>query len=199
MAAQLSPARGLLVLLVPNPGEQALDLENRRHVFVVLNRYPGLTMAGLARQADLDEDLVRYHVRVLEKAGLARSQRQEGHRRVYPLERTAAGSKSPLDEEDRLLLGLLRRPPVLRATVALLEQGPLAAGELADACGIAPSTMSHHLARMEEGDLVRAERKGRSRVIGLVDPDRVLTLLSEHPPPEDLVQDFIEAWDELGF
>ncbi len=195
--SQHQPA-GFLVLLVARPGEDPLDLETRRRVFVTINRYPGLTLAELARTAGYDESLARYHVRVLEKAGLARSETQSEHRRIYPLKRTEAGSASPLSPQDKQLITLLRRPPVLRAVVALLDQGPLTAGELADACGVAASTASHHISRMRDEELIHVKKDGRSRIIHLADRDRVLHLLAEHPPPDDLVQDFVEAWDDLG-
>lgn len=186
------------MLLVLQSGEDPRDLETRRRVFLTVNRYPGLELARLAREADVDESLARYHVRVLEKANLVRSQEEGGHRRIFPLERTKAGAKSPLSETERTWLALLRRPPVLRAVVALLNEEPLAAGELADACGVSASTASHHISRMEEGGLVDVTREGRSRKISLHDRKRVLGLLAEHPPPEDLVQGFVDAWDDLG-
>lgn len=186
------------MLLVAQPGEDPTDLEKRRRVFLTVNRYPGLTLARLARESEVDESLVRYHVRVLDDAGMVRSEEEGGHRRVFPVERTKAGVSNPLDEQARQWLSLLRRPPILRAVVALLHEGPLAAGELADACGVSASTASHHISRMDEGELVAIQRKGRSRVISLADRDRVLDLLAEHPPPPDVVQGFIEAWDDLG-
>lgn len=192
-------SQGFLVLLVAQDGETPLDLETRRRVFVTVNRYPGLTVARLARTAEIDEDLVRYHLRVLEKAGLVRTERQEGHRRVFPLQRTEAGSASPLTPEDRELLSLLRRPPILRAVVALIERGPLNAGDLADACGVSRSTMSHHISTMDTEGLIEIERQGRSRVMDLKDRDRILQVLAEHPPPDNLVQDFVETWENIGF
>lgn len=146
----------------------------------------------------MDESLARYHVRVLEKASLVRSEEEGGHRRIFPLERTKAGSASPLDEQERQWISLLRRPPILRAVVALLDDEPLAAGELAEACGVSASTASHHISRMQEGELINVERKGRSRQISLADREKVLGLLAEHPPPDDMVQGFVEAWDDLG-
>lgn len=173
-------------------------METRRRVFLSVNRYPGLELSRLAKEAGVDESLVRYHVRVLEDADLVRSEEEGGHRRIFPLERTMAGSANPLDETGRTWLSLLRRPPILRAVVALLNQEPLKAGELADACGVSASTASHHISRMEEGELIGVEREGRARMIRLKDRERVLDLLSEHPPPDDLVQGFVEAWDDLG-
>lgn len=179
-------------------GEDPTELEKRRRVFLTVNRYPGLTLAKLAREADVDESLARYHVRVLEDAKLVRSEEEGGHRRIFPLEKTKAGAANPLDEEARQWLALLRRPPILRAVVALLHDAPLNAGELAEACGVSRSTASHHISRMEEGEIIGIEREGRARMISLADRQRVLGLLAENPPPPDMVQGFIEAWDDLG-
>jgi len=189
---------GLAVLLVAREDEGPTDLEKRRKLFLAVNRYPGLELARVAREAGVDKNLARYHVRVLEESNLVRSEEEGGNRRIFPLERTKAGARDPLDETERQWLSLLRRPPILRAVVALLDDEPLAAGELADACGVSASTASHHISRMEEGGLVDVAREGRSRQIRLADRDRVIGLLAEHPPPEDLVQGFIDAWDDLG-
>jgi DNA-binding transcriptional ArsR family regulator len=43
----------------------------------------------------------------------------------------------------------------------------LSAGELARRAGVAPSTATQHLARLEEGGLVTSQRRGRSREVRL--------------------------------
>jgi DNA-binding transcriptional ArsR family regulator len=45
----------------------------------------------------------------------------------------------------------------------LVKAGPggLMAGEIAQGCGVPPSTMSHHLANLERAGLVTAERESR--------------------------------------
>ncbi|MDX1612026.1 MAG: helix-turn-helix domain-containing protein, partial [Candidatus Thermoplasmatota archaeon] len=48
-----------------------LEAENRRRLYRALNQFPGLHLAALAREADVDERLARYHIRVLVKSGLA--------------------------------------------------------------------------------------------------------------------------------
>lgn len=193
------PLPGVLVLLVARRGEGPLELDTRRRIYLAINRYPGLALARIGEEAGLDEDLVRYHVRVLERAALVRSEADGPRRRVYPMARTAVGSVSALDQRERRVLGLLRKPAVLRVVVALLEQDQLSAGELADRCGISPSTASHHIKRLEAEGVVGVKREGRQRLVGLADRGLVMRLLAEHPPPKDLVQDFIETWDDLGF
>ena len=61
-------------------------------------------------------------------------------------------------------LGALAQETRLAAFRALVQAGPggIAAGELADTLGIAPPTLSFHLAALANAGLVTATRSGRS-------------------------------------
>ena len=67
---------------------------------------------------------------------------------------------------------------------ALVGGRPRTAGELARAAGVAPSTATEHLARLESGGLVVSERRGRARHVRLAGPDvaRALEALSAIAP-----------------
>ncbi len=54
--------------------------------------------------------------------------------------------------------------PTRRAIVALLEQGPRAAGEIAVAVECAPATLSAHLKLLRQKQVVRYEKRGRQRI-----------------------------------
>ena len=58
---------------------------------------------------------------------------------------------------------------------ALLDDRPLAAGELARLAGVSPATASAHLARLLDGGLVTVIKQGRHRTTGLPGP--------RSPPP----------------
>ncbi len=57
--------------------------------------------------------------------------------------------------------------PVRRKVLALLRGGPLSAGELAGHFDIAKPTLSVHLARLKDADLVSVERQGTSLIYHL--------------------------------
>lgn len=74
----------------------------------------------------------------------------------------------------------LAEPVRLRILVELLGGPPLPAGALAARVGVAPSTVSAHLARLEDARLIVLERQGRARLARLADPavaDAVESLL----------------------
>jgi DNA-binding transcriptional ArsR family regulator len=67
---------------------------------------------------------------------------------------------------------------------ALIAGEPMTAGALARRAGVAPSTATEHLARLEGGGLVVSERRGRSRHVRLAGADvaRALEALAAIAP-----------------
>jgi len=65
---------------------------------------------------------------------------------------------------------MIGQPARAALLLALMEQDALSGRELAARAGIAPSTVSGHLARLVDGGLVAGERQGRHRYFRLADP-----------------------------
>lgn len=57
--------------------------------------------------------------------------------------------------------------PVRRQVLALLRKGPMSAGELAQHFDIAKPTLSVHLSKLKEAELVAVERQGTSLIYHL--------------------------------
>lgn len=75
-----------------------------------------------------------------------------------------------------------------REILRLLRHGEQPAGQLADALAIAPSTVSHHLARLRDAELVRVRREGQQRIYALnvsVVEDALLQLAELLGPREE--------------
>ena len=66
---------------------------------------------------------------------------------------------------------LLAEPTRAAMLTALLDDRPLAAGELARLAGVTPATASAHLARLLDGGLVTVVRQGRHRYYRLAGPE----------------------------
>ena len=80
---------------------------------------------------------------------------------------SGAADRTPLDE----LGSVLAAPARLRIIQELLTGPPLPAGALAARVGLAPSTVSSHLARLAEARLIRVDQVGRARLAQLADED----------------------------
>ena len=66
---------------------------------------------------------------------------------------------------------------------ALLDERPLAAGELARLAGVSPATASAHLARLLNGGLVTMIKQGRHRYYHLAGPEVAAPDVAVMAPP----------------
>jgi ArsR family transcriptional regulator len=57
--------------------------------------------------------------------------------------------------------------PVRRKILALLREGPLSAGELAENFDLSKPTLSVHFSKLKDADLVAVERQGTSLIYHL--------------------------------
>lgn len=51
--------------------------------------------------------------------------------------------------------------PTRREVLQLLQQGPLAAGDIAEHFAMTAATVSHHLSILKEAGLIEAEKRGK--------------------------------------
>ena len=66
---------------------------------------------------------------------------------------------------------LIAEPTRAAMITALLDERPLAAGELARLSGVSPATASAHLARLLNGGLIKMIKQGRHRYYHLAGPE----------------------------
>jgi DNA-binding transcriptional ArsR family regulator len=66
---------------------------------------------------------------------------------------------------------LIAEPTRAAMITALLDERPLAAGELARLAGVSPATASAHLARLLNGGLIKMIKQGRHRYYHLAGPE----------------------------
>jgi DNA-binding transcriptional ArsR family regulator len=99
-----------------------------------------------------------------------------------------------MDVDLAAVAALIADPSRAAMLDALLSGGRHSARELAVAAGIAPSTATEHLDRLERGGLVACERVGRRREVRLAGPEvgRALEGLAAIAPPRRVTG--LRAW-----
>lgn len=142
-------------------------------------------LRGLARLAETSEALAGYHLDRLSDTGRVRDRRGSGYRRFFPAEPPAP------DEREAGLLTVLRREAPFEMTLHLLVTGPSPNCQLSEQTGLARSTVTYHLRRLEEADVVTRREDG---VYELVDPREVERVLLRWPPPDPLTRCCPELW-----
>lgn len=167
-----------------------IEVENRKTIYRLIEKFPGLHMREIKRRTDLSINLVRYHLGQLKKYRVIDEVEEGEYKRYYPRE-----GDTRVDARDREFLALLRDRIPLFVVVFLLNQGePSTHGEIKRELDIPASTLSYHLNKMEKKGLV--EKRGKK--YWLTEPERLANLLVKYEPPEDLIDEFIDLWNSLS-
>lgn len=152
---------------------------------------PGIHFNELVRSVSLATGQVQYHMYSLLEDGDIDDADLYGRTHYYPAE---------YPEGDRGAVALLRRETAREVVLHLLENGESRPDRLADALGIARSTLEWHVGRLQEQDLVDKKRREDGRVIlTAVDEERALEMLSDISPSlsDRLVDRFVTMVDRM--
>ncbi|SDR11710.1 winged helix-turn-helix transcriptional regulator [Natronobacterium texcoconense] len=165
--------------------------ETRHQIRAHVRNNAGIHFNELVRESDFAPGQIQYHVRqLISQDDLVRGEFY-GRTHYYPPE---------YDEWQRAALALFRRETAREIVVYLIEHESAAPGEVADALGVARSTLEYHLDRLVEREIVEKRYDHRNRVtLALASPERTGELLSEVEPtvPDRLLDRFTRLVDEL--
>lgn len=169
--------------------EPDLDLESRRTIYQRVAANPGIHFRALLSDLDYAQGTIQYHLKWLESEGLVSTSDDGKFTRYYP-----TGS---FDEADKAVMNALRREYARRIIAHLAAEGPLSTDELSGRLEKSTSTVSWHLSKLADADLVTKERKGRSVEYRLDDPDRVEYLYTIHRKSftDRVVDRLFDLWD----
>ena len=133
-------------------GREPLDHDTRATLYDYLQSEPGTYLSAFTDLKGVEASFgsVRYHLDILEREGLITSRKHRGKRRYYPVGATPDAFAIAMDA------------PATRAVIEALEDGPASVSTLADRLDRDPSTVTHHLSRLEDDGLVARERDGQS-------------------------------------
>lgn len=163
--------------LGPIPGYSQYDdsdpLENaaRQDVFERVRESPGIYRSEVAAETGLAPTTVRYHARILAEESLLTEVRINGRQRLFPI---------GTGDDDRELAAALDDDSTASVLAGLEVHEPVGTAALADQLDLCPSTVSYHLSRLEERDLVVRERQGRAVVTRLAPDVRDALATSEY-------------------
>lgn len=125
-----------------------LEHEDRRALARLVRDHPGLPLADVSDQLGVPRSTLRYHARILEEEDRLASRTVLGRRRLFParMDRPPALTAALQDSGTRQVLRALSR------------HEPATVSTLADELGKATSTVSYHLGRLDEADVITRER-----------------------------------------
>jgi DNA-binding transcriptional ArsR family regulator len=133
--------------------DDPLEHEARADIYEHLVASPGSYLSEVSEETGVPLSTVRYHVRILAFENLVRDVDLHGKRRYFPLE----------TDPNELDVALADDAPAA-VLETLVRQGPDSVSGLAEKLDRDPSTVTHHLQRLEDDGLVERERDGRAVV-----------------------------------
>ena len=165
--------------------------ETREAIRAHIEDNPGVHFKGLVRELDVASGQVQHHVYRLIREDEVVEESLYGRSHYYAPD---------YDEWERGALALLRRETARGVLVELLETDGRAPADLADAVGVARSTLEWHLDHLLEQSVVEKRRDDAGRVtVHLTDPEDTALLLAEVTPSysDRFVDRFMRLVDQL--
>jgi DNA-binding transcriptional ArsR family regulator len=151
-----------------------LEHEAREEVYEIVNESPGAYLSELSEEAGLPLSTTRHHIKILEREDLVSGAKLRGKRRFYPAYAEGVELAAALNDE---------------ATASIIDAiarlGSASVSDLADDIGRDPSTISHHLQRLEEDGIITREREGRAVMNKLSGEARTALEPDSTPKPDD--------------
>jgi len=135
--------------------ENLLEHDFRQRLLALLREHPGMHLREIARQLDLTPTNASYHLRVLERHGVIRSEHAHGRRVYFP----AAGR----DERERFLAqALLYQAPRAAVLQAIARNPGANQSRLAHITAQHQGAVSWHVRQLIEAGLVEERRTTRA-------------------------------------
>lgn len=172
--------------------EEVLTLPVRNQIYNLVKSSPGLHFRELKRQTDLAIGSLQYHLDILEKFNFIKTKRKGKFVRYFPF------AFEENVEEERLL-ALLRDNNIKKICLVLLTKRRVTNKRLAKLLELSPSTVSFHLKKLQEAELIRKKQMGRKTIFELTDKRKIKEILLGYEKSflEGLVDNFVEIWEKL--
>ncbi|MFA4855295.1 MAG: winged helix-turn-helix transcriptional regulator [archaeon] len=171
---------------------EALALGARNKIFRAISKSPGLHFRELQRRTKIATGSLQYHLDFLLKRHIIKAEKNGKFVRYYSTRGEQLG-------ENQETMALLRQPSLRKIVLYLLTKKRANNERIAAAIGLSPSTVSWHMVKLVQGNLVEKRRVGRKTFFYIKDADNISALLSTYKKSflDEMVDSFVEIWDEM--
>ncbi len=171
--------------------DKTLELESRRRIYDEIQRVPGIHFRELNRRLGIPLGVIEYHLKYLEQHELIVSKREGRYKRYYIL--------GKLGSRDKKLMGLLQQMMPRRILMHLLLHPKTTQKKLRREFSISASTLSFHLSKLLEAELITTIKIGRKFSYKVSDEELVANALIRFKEGfvDEVVDDFVDTWMEI--
>jgi predicted transcriptional regulator len=147
---------------------EAVTIENRRRIYEHIRENPCTHLRRLSRDLDVELGALRHHLDYLEATGVVASRREQNLRIYFATE---------VGADSRRICTLLQQKRFRDLILAIILRPGSNHGDLAEALGLRPSTLSKYLGILEDRGVVEHVKEGRERHYHVKDEQMVMKLL----------------------
>lgn len=150
------------------------ELVTQQRIYNMIIQHPGLYLSQIAQLCKINIPLLLYHLRVLQKHNLISMVKEKGFTRCYV--------KGELGVEEKKLLSILRQDIPLRIVIYLLKHPSARHKELLKLFDIAKSTLSYHIKKLIDNEIINAQSFGEEQGYVVIDEEKIIRILIKYKP-----------------
>lgn len=171
--------------------DNVLALDTRRRIFEYIRDTPGAHLRQIHRAVELPFGQVLYHLTFLEKREFIVVRKDGKFNRYFV--------RNVMSRREKEIISALRHNVPRKVAILLLIHGRQTHKDLLRHAGVSPSTLSFHLQKMLEANVVAREARGRESFYTLPDAEMAAQVLLTHRTSfhTDEVDRFSEIWDRV--
>jgi DNA-binding transcriptional ArsR family regulator len=155
-----------------------------------IEQTPGIRYRELLRLTGLVNGVLSYHLSALERANVIKVNRESRITRYYPVN---------ISDKESAILKFVRHEPIRQILLFILEHDMCTFNEIVDHTGKAPSTVSSHLKRLREADIVLIRHGEFHQLYRIGERDLIAEVLSKYTASftDKVVDNYTEMLEEL--
>ncbi len=159
------------------------DLENRKKIYRLIARNPGLNLSKIAETLQVSVQLVDYHTANLEAEGLLAIEKKEGYKRFYIKGETGAS--------DKKYIGLFRQEIPLKIVEFLLKNPYSRHGTILEYLGVSSPHFSYYLRKLLKKNIIQFSSHGDKKGYVVLNEHNIISFLTRFKPlsMEKMIED----------
>ena len=149
--------------------KKVLELDARKKIYDAVREFAGCHFREIERKSGLSTGSVKYHLDYLAKKELIMHEKEGNNIRYFPRDFSSKNKK---------LMGLLRQKSIRKILLFILSNNNCNHEQIVKFAKLSPSTVSWHLKKLMEGNIIGFAKKGRKTFYNiLIDKEEIIKLL----------------------
>lgn len=171
--------------------EEILELQIRRKIYAHILKHPGLHEREIARQLNIPLSTLDYHLFSLKKKELITDRMDDRFTRYY--------ISGKIGSKDKHIIAILRQKVFRKIIIFLILNPDSFHRDICSHVGLASSTISFHLNRLAELNILVRIEIGRGTKYSVGEPEHISDLLITYQKSffDDAVDRFVDSWLEM--